>query len=177
MPHLHHGNAASGSTFLHELLLTSRDPANWAPVFWEVMFPLPKCLKLADRGGVAWRIWKAEMNLWWFLAVRAPADLLVQCERIRMHRVAIHSYTLFSQEFVSIFHKFPLYEVWLDTVGMLPAYARQSPFRNISASLAGKQWVVEIARLGVRSPHRTLSGPFLMIKCTQPPEAPTLPST
>ena len=115
------GMPRSGSTFLHELL--AQDPANRVPEFWEVMFPLP--VPKPRDGSAAWRIWKAKMNLWWFRFFAPQADSVYPMRAHTPHEcVAIHSYTLMSQEFVSIFHV-PGYESWLNRMSMLPANAWQ----------------------------------------------------
>jgi LPS sulfotransferase NodH len=134
------GMPRSGSTFLHELL--SCDPANRSPRFWEVMFPLP-APEPADRGA-AWRIWKAEMNLWWFRLFAPQADSVYPMRAHTPHEcVAIHGYTLFSQEFVSIFHV-PGYEAWLNTAGLLPAYVWQKRFlQHFQHHWPERQWVLK----------------------------------
>jgi LPS sulfotransferase NodH len=134
------GMPRSGSTFLHELL--AQDPANRAPRFWEVMFPLP-APEPGDRGA-AGRIWKAEMNLWWFRRLAPLADSVYPMRAHTPHEcVAIHSYTLISQEFFSIFHV-PGYAAWLNTVSMLPTYAWQKCFLQLlQQRWPEKQWVLK----------------------------------
>ncbi len=134
------GMPRSGSTFLHELL--AQDPDNRAPRFWEVMFPLPSP-EPANRGA-SWRILKAEMNLWWFRLLAPGADSVYPMRAHTPHEcVAIHSYSLLSQEFVSIFHV-PGYETWLHNNGTLPAYAWQKHFlQHLQQGWPERQWVLK----------------------------------
>src|SRR5207249_7689779 len=92
------GMPRSGSTFLHELL--AEDPENRAPRFWEVMFPLPIGSKPNNK--VDQRVRKAEAYLWWFRRFAPGADSVYPVRASTPHEcVAIHSYTLMSEEFIS----------------------------------------------------------------------------
>jgi hypothetical protein len=93
------GMPRSGSTFLRELL--AEDPENRAPRVWEVMFPVS-----AQNGAgseVDTRVRKAEACLWWFRRLAPGADAVYPMHAWTPHEcVAIHTYTLLSEEFVSI---------------------------------------------------------------------------
>ena len=133
------GMPRSGSTFLHELL--SRDPANRAPRFWEVMFPLP-APEAADRAqpGV---FGKRRFNLWWFRRLAPQPDSVYPMRANTPHEcVAMHSYTFFSQEFVSIFHV-PTFEAWLNTAGCSLHTPGRDVFSSIFSSSGRKQWMLK----------------------------------
>ena len=92
------GMPRSGSTFLHELMV--EDPKNRAPRVWEVMFPIPP--QNGSRSKVDPRVRKAEACLWWFRRLAPRADSVYPMRALTPHEcVAIHSYTLLSEEFVS----------------------------------------------------------------------------
>jgi len=88
-------------TFLHELL--AEDPENRVPRVWEVMFPISsqsKPSKKVDR-----RVRNAEASLWWFRRLAPGADAVYPMRAWTPHEcVAIHTYTLLSEEFVSTCH-------------------------------------------------------------------------
>ena len=93
------GMPRSGSTFLHELL--AEDPDNRVPRVWEVMFPVSGQNKLESEMNT--RVRKAEFCLWWFRRFAPGADTVYPMRALTPHEcVAIHSYTLLSEEFVSI---------------------------------------------------------------------------
>src|SRR5262249_167678 len=95
------GIPRSGSSFLHELL--AEDLENLAPWTWEVMFPIPIGNK--RQKNVDLRVRKAEVCLWWFRRLAPGADSVYPIRASTPHEcVAIHSYTLLSEEFVSTCH-------------------------------------------------------------------------
>src|SRR5260370_933527 len=101
------GMPRSGSTFLHELL--AEDPENRAPRVWEMMFPLPPDSDRPIR--VDRRVRKTEACLWWFRRLAPGADSVYPIRATTPHEcVAIHSYTLMSEEFVSTC-RVPTYEL------------------------------------------------------------------
>jgi hypothetical protein len=130
------GMPRSGSTFLHELL--SLDPAHRAPRVWEVMYPLrPAAVGIP-------REWRAEMNLWWFRRLAPRADAVYPMRARTPHEcVAIHSYTLLTQEFVSSF-RIPSYEAFLDAADLAPAYIWQKRFlQHLQSGNPAPRWVLK----------------------------------
>ena len=134
------GMPRSGSTFLHELL--TEDPENRAPRVWEVMFPLP-----APAAEQAVERSACPQGGGLFVVV-SPAGTAGGCgvshARLTPHEcVAIHSYTLLSEEFISTC-RIPSYEAFLHAADLRPVYAWQRRFCNIS-SLArpARRWVLK----------------------------------
>ena len=115
------GMPRSGSTFLYELL--AEDPENRAPRVWEVMFPVAVRCQPSKIGP---RQRKAAASLWWFRRLAPGADSVYPMRAWSPHEcVAIHSYTLLSQEFASI-SRIPTYE----------AFARGGPWSHLSLAEA-----------------------------------------
>ena len=103
------GMPRSGSTFLHELL--AEDPDNRSPRVWEVMFPIPA--PEAEQPARDPRVRKAAACLWWFRRLAPQADEVFPMRACTPHEcVAIHSYTLMSEEFISSC-RIPTYEAFL----------------------------------------------------------------
>ncbi len=134
------GMPRSGSTFLHELM--AEDPANRAPRVWEVMFPIPG--QRSTRSNVDPRVRKAEASLWWFRRLARGADSVYPMRAWTPHEcVAIHSYTLLSEEFV-IMCRVPAYENFLRKCNLNPAYAWQKRFlQHLQLSRPTKQWILK----------------------------------
>ena len=134
------GMPRSGSTFLHELL--SQDPANRSPKVWEVMFPVPA--PEADIGDGDPRVRRTNACLWWFRRLVRGADEVYPLRACMPHEcVAIHSFTLMSEEFVSTCH-IPDYEKFLRTGGMRAAYAWQKRFlQHLQSRCPSKQWILK----------------------------------
>jgi hypothetical protein len=134
------GMPRSGSTFLHELL--AEDPENRAPRFWEVMFPIPIGGKPAMK--VDPRVRKAEFSLWCFRRLAPRADSVYPMRAWTPHEcVAIHSYTLLSEEFVSTCYV-PTYEAFLHRADFGPTYAWQRRFlQYLQLGRANKRWVLK----------------------------------
>jgi hypothetical protein len=132
------GMPRSGSTFLHELL--TEDPALRAPRVWEVMSPA-SAMK-PDQGWLDLRVWRAAACLWWFRRFAPKADAVYPMRARTPHEcVAIHSYTLLSEEFVSTCHV-PAYEAFLRAADLLPAYAWQRRFlQHLQTNSPGARWV------------------------------------
>src|SRR6516162_724356 len=134
------GIPRSGSTFLHELL--AEDPENRVPRVWEVMFPIPtqsKPSKKVDR-----RVRKAETSLWWFRRLAPEADAVYPMRAWTPHEcVAIHSYTMLSEEFISTCH-IPTYEAFLHGTDLGPAYRWQKRFlQHLQANCSNRRWVLK----------------------------------
>ncbi len=134
------GMQRSGSTFLHELL--TQDPAHRAPRVWEVMFPVS-----ADKPGRGWRdprIRKAGMCLWWFRRLAPRADAVYPMRARTPHEcVAIHSYSLLSEEFISSC-RIPSYETFLRMLNLRPAYAWEKRFlQHLQYNQPVKQWLLK----------------------------------
>ncbi len=134
------GMPRSGSTFLHELF--SQDPDNRTPRVWEVMFPLAACGQ--DGRERAQAIRKAEACLWWFRRLAPRADAVYPMRACTPHEcVAIHSYTFFSEEFISTC-RVPTYERFLHGTELTPAYLWEKRFlQQLQLGSPGGRWVLK----------------------------------
>jgi Sulfotransferase family len=134
------GMPRSGSTFLHELL--AEDSQNRVPRVWEVMFPIPA--HNSTRSRVEPRVRKAESCLWWFRRLAPRANSVYPMRAWSPHEcVAIHSYTLLSEEFAMIC-RIPTYEAFLREANFGPAYAWQKRFlQYLQLSCPPKQWILK----------------------------------
>jgi hypothetical protein len=134
------GMPRSGSTFLHELM--AEDPENRAPRVWEVMFPISA--HNGSRTEVDWRVLKAEACLWWFRRLAPGADSVYPIRARTPHEcVAIQSYTLLSEEFVSLCRIFN-YEAFLHSADLVPVYRWQKRFlQYLQLRRQTKQWVLK----------------------------------
>jgi hypothetical protein len=134
------GMPRSGSTFLHELL--AQDPDNRAPRVWEVMFPIPAAApeQLARDP----RVRKAAACLWWFRRLAPQADEVFPMRACTPHEcVAIHSYTLLSEEFISSC-RIPGYEAFLRAADLRPAYVWQRRFlQHLQLRSPARRWVLK----------------------------------
>src|SRR5208337_3285078 len=132
------GMPRSGSTFLHELL--AQDPANRVPHVYEVMFPVkPQVSAKCDP-----RIRRAAACLWMFrrLAPRADSVHPLRAETPQ-ECVAMHSYTLHSEEFITTC-RIPTYEAFLHTTDCKPAYVWQNRFlQHLQLSGPAGRWVLK----------------------------------
>src|SRR6516162_8168509 len=134
------GIPRSGSTFLHELL--AEDPENRAPRVWEVMFPIPTRRKHPKK--VDPRVRRAEACLWGFRRLAPGADSVYPIRAWTPHEcVAIHSYTLLSEEFVSTCYV-PTYEAFLHGADLGPTYVWQKRFlQYLQLGRAKKRWILK----------------------------------
>lgn len=134
------GIPRSGSTFLHELM--AEDPENRAPRVWEVMFPIP-AQSDSPRAAERW-VRKAEASLWWFRRLAPGADSVYPMRARTPHEcVAIHSYTLLSEEFASTCH-IPTYEAYLRSADLVPIYSWQKRFlQYLQLRRKTRQWVLK----------------------------------
>jgi hypothetical protein len=134
------GMPRSGSTFLHELL--GADPALRAPRIWEVMFPVTA--GEPDRGRRDWRVWNAAMSLWWFRRLSPGADAVYPMRARTPHEcVAIHSYCLMSEEFVSSC-RVPAYEAFLRSLDLPPVYQWERRFlQHLQQNRSHTRWVLK----------------------------------
>jgi len=134
------GMPRSGSTFLHELL--AADPALRAPRVWEVMFPVTA--NEPDRGWRDRRVWNAATSLWWFRRLSPGADAVYPMRARTPHEcVAIHSYCLMSEEFVSSC-RVPAYEAFLRSSDLVPVYQWQRRFlQHLQEDQPGRRWVLK----------------------------------
>jgi len=132
------GMPRSGSAFLHELL--AEDPANRAPRVWEVMFPIP-IARSAHRDP---RPRMAATRLWWFRRLAKRPDSVYPMRATTPHEcVAVHSYTLLSQEFIST-ARIPSYETFLRSTDLTPVYAWQKRFlQYLQLDSPRKRWVLK----------------------------------
>ena len=134
------GMPRSGSTFLHELL--AADPALRAPRIWEVMSPVT-----ANEPDAGWRdrrVWSAATNLWWFRRLSPEADAVYPMRARTPHEcVAIHSYTLMSEEFVSSC-RVPAYEAFLRSSDLVPVYQWKKRFlQHVQQRQNIQRWVLK----------------------------------
>jgi hypothetical protein len=134
------GMPRSGSTFLHELL--AADPALRAPRVWEVMFPVT-----ANEPDTGWRdrrVWNAATSLWWFRRLSPGADAVYPMRARTPHEcVAIHSYSLMSEEFVSSC-RVPAYEGFLRSSDLAPVYQWERRFlQHLQQNQPGRRWVLK----------------------------------
>jgi hypothetical protein len=134
------GMPRSGSTFLHELL--AEDLANRVPQVWEVMFPIPS--ETSARSKVEPRVRKAESCLWWFRRLAPRANSVYPLRAWTPQEcVAIHSYTLLSEEFAMIC-RVRAYEAFLREANFVPAYAWQKRFLQYLQLLSPtRQWILK----------------------------------
>jgi len=134
------GMPRTGSTFLHELL--AEDPGNRAPRVWEVMFPLPVPGRRNSNRDP--RIRRAAACLWWFRRLAPGADSVYPMRAQTPHEcVAMQSYTLLSEEFVSTC-RVPSYEAFLHAADLRPAYAWQKRFlQHLESGCSARRWVLK----------------------------------
>lgn len=134
------GMPRSGSTFLHELL--AADPQNRAPEVWEVMFPVDNSAAAPDSSEQ--RIRKTEFCLWWFRRLAPRADAVYPMRAHTPHEcVAIHSYTLLSEEFISTC-RIPAYEEFLHSTDLMPVYLWQKRFlQHLQNGSEPQRWVLK----------------------------------
>jgi Sulfotransferase family len=134
------GMPRSGSTFLHELL--AADPALRAPRIWEVMSPV--AANEPDAGWRDRRVWNAATRLWWFRRLSPEADAVFPMRARMPHEcVAIHSYTLMSEEFVSSC-RVPAYEAFLRSADLVPVYQWERRFlQHLQQRQGVRRWVLK----------------------------------
>jgi hypothetical protein len=134
------GTGRSGSTFLHELL--AADPALRAPRVWEVMFPVTA--NEPDRGWRDRRVRNAATSLWWFRRLSRGADAVYPMRARTPHEcVAIHSYCLMSEEFVSSC-RVPAYEAFLRSSDLVPVYQWERRFlQHLQQNQGPTRWVLK----------------------------------
>jgi hypothetical protein len=133
------GLPRSGSTYLHELL--AETPDFRAPRVWEVMFPVGSRW---GRDDAFRRMRKAECCLWWFRRLAPKADAVYPLRAMTPHEcVAIQSYTLLSQEFVSTCHV-PSFETFLQAADLTSVYQWQRSFlQYLQLDAPGRRWVLK----------------------------------
>ncbi|HXT11302.1 MAG TPA: sulfotransferase [Candidatus Angelobacter sp.] len=134
------GMPRSGSTFLHELLAQAPDLR--APRVWEVMSPAEAAPP--DRGWRDLRVWRAAWCLWWFRRLARRPDAVYPMRARTPHEcVAIHSYTLLSEEFISTCHV-PTYEAFLRVADLSPAYKWQKRFLQfLQSGRTPSRWILK----------------------------------
>jgi hypothetical protein len=87
---------------------------------------------------------KTEAYLWWFRRLTPRADSVYPMRALTPHEcIAIHSYTLLSEEFVSTC-RIPTYEAFLRSADLGPTYEWQKRFlQYLQLSRPTKQWVLK----------------------------------
>ncbi len=120
----------------------AEDPENRAPRVWEVMFPIP-AQSGSSREADRW-VRKAETSLWWFRRLAPRADSVYPMRARTPHEcVAIHSYTLLSEEFASTC-QIPTYEAFLRSADLVPTYRWQKRFlQYLQLRRKTGQWVLK----------------------------------
>jgi hypothetical protein len=112
-------------------------PASYSPT----MFPV--AVHNGVRSEVDPRNRKVEACLWWFRWLAPGVDALYPMRAWTPHEcVAIHSYTLLSEEFVSIC-RIPSYEAFLHTADLGPTYGWQKRFlQHLQLRCPTRRWVL-----------------------------------
>jgi hypothetical protein len=134
------GMPRSGSTFLHELL--TQDADYRAPRVWEVMVPVEAMEP--DRGWRDTRVWKTAACLWCFRCLVRQADAIYPLRaRTPQECVAIQSYTLMAEEFVTSC-RVPGYQAFLRASDLRPVYEWQKRFlQHLQGPHPGKRWLLK----------------------------------
>jgi hypothetical protein len=90
------------------------------------------------------RVWKAEYCLWWFRRLAPRANSVYPLRAWTPQEcVAIHSYTLLSEEFAMLC-RVRAYEAFLREANFVPAYAWQKRFlQYLQLSYPTKQWILK----------------------------------
>ena len=90
------------------------------------------------------RVRKAEACLWWFRRLAPRGNSVYPMRAWTPHEcVAIHSYTLLSEEFAMIC-RVPAYKAFLREANFGPAYAWQKRFlQYLQLSCPTKQWILK----------------------------------
>jgi hypothetical protein len=90
------------------------------------------------------RVRKAEASLWWFRRLAPGADSVYPMRAWTPHEcVAIHSYTLLSEEFVSTCH-IPTYEAFLHMADLGPTYLWQKRFlQYLQLDCSNRRWILK----------------------------------
>jgi Sulfotransferase family len=112
------------------------------PRVWEVMFPIPGHNR--GRSKAESRVRKAEASLWCFRRLAPRANSVYPMRAWTPHEcVAMHSYTLLSEEFAMIC-RIPSYEAFLRKANFGPVYAWQKRFlQYLQLSCQTKQWILK----------------------------------
>jgi hypothetical protein len=134
------GLPRTGTTLLHGLL--AQDPANRAPLHWEMAYPSPppeRSRHQSDR-----RIAMAERNLQWFhrlapelrhihqVGARLPEECLI---------ITSHSFLSFQYQ---TSHHVPSYQTWLESHDLTPSYAQHRQFlQHLQWHCGGERWVLK----------------------------------
>jgi len=134
------GLPRTGTTLLHGLL--AQDPANRAPLHWEMIFPSPppeRARYTTDR-----RIAAAERQLRWFQRLQ-PNLQPIHAVGARMPEecLIITSHSLLSLQFQTT-HYVPSYQTWLETIDLRPCYEWHRRFlQHLQWRCPGDRWVLK----------------------------------
>ena len=106
------------------------------------MFPV--AANEPDTGWRDRRVWNAATNLWWFRRLSPGADAVYPMRARTPHEcVAIHSFTLLSEEFVSSC-RVPAYEAFLRSADLVPAYRWERRFlQHLQQNQRATRWVLK----------------------------------
>ena len=106
------------------------------------MFPVPRGGEPPNK--VDPRVREAEAALWWFRRLVPGADSVYPLRAWTPHEcVAIHSYTLLSDQFVSTCHV-PTYEAFLHMADLTPVYRWQRRFlQYLQLGCSNTRWVLK----------------------------------
>jgi len=112
------------------------------PLVWEVMFPCSTAASGASE--MNQRIRKTAACLWWFRQIAPEADSVHPLRATTPQECGpIHSYTLLSREFETIF-RVPSYERFLKNVDFGVAYVWQKRFlQHLLGRSSAKRWILK----------------------------------
>ena len=105
---------------------------------------LPVSANEPDRGWRDRRVWNAATSLWWFRRLSPGADAVYPMRARTPHEcVAIHSYCLMSEEFVSSC-RVPAYEAFLRSSDLVPVYQWEKRFlQHLQHNQSVRRWVLK----------------------------------
>ena len=134
------GLPRTGSTLLHNLL--AQDPANRAPLTWEVMFPSPPPARVGSQNDP--RIAQTDKLLqqfdWLLPEFKSLHPMKAQWP---IECVAIMSHTFLSAQFQSTFH-IPTYQQWLYSGDFYPVYLFHRRFlQHLQWRSPAPRWVLK----------------------------------
>lgn len=134
------GLPRTGTTLLHGLL--AQDPANRAPLHWEMIFPSPppeRARFATDR-----RIAAAERQLRWFQRLQPDLERIHPVgARMPEECLVITSHSFLSFQFQTT-HHVPSYEAWLEAHDLRACYEWHRRFlQHLQWRCAGERWVLK----------------------------------
>jgi len=134
------GLPRTGSTFLHGLL--AQDPANCAPLHWEIRDPSPPPERATHETDP--RIERAARQIRWFFRL-APEFRKIHSvgSRLPEECTVILSHTFLSSQFSSTWFV-PSYQAWLEQQDLRPAYQYHRQFlQHLQWHCPRQRWVLK----------------------------------